>query len=51
MGDVDPVGTVRAALAPEHHAMVLGGTLQRLICLDSACGCTTPQAIKAEEPR
>jgi aminocarboxymuconate-semialdehyde decarboxylase len=51
MGDVDPVGTVRAALAPEHHAMVLGGTLQRLLCLDTACGGTAPQAIKVEETR
>jgi aminocarboxymuconate-semialdehyde decarboxylase len=39
MGDVDPVGTVKAAVAPEHQAKVLGGTLQRLLCLDVACGC------------
>jgi aminocarboxymuconate-semialdehyde decarboxylase len=35
MGDVDPVGTVRAAIAPEHQDKVLGGTLARLIGLDS----------------
>jgi len=43
MGDVDPVGTVRAAVAPEHHAMVLGGTLQRLLCLDADCRCGGPK--------
>jgi hypothetical protein len=38
---VDPVGTVKAAIAPEHQAKVLGGTLQRLLCLGPACGCGT----------
>jgi aminocarboxymuconate-semialdehyde decarboxylase len=49
MGDPDPVATVRAAVAPEHHDKVLGGTLQRLLCLDAACGCATPRELKAEE--
>jgi aminocarboxymuconate-semialdehyde decarboxylase len=49
MGDLDPVATVRAALAPEHHDKVLGGTLQRLLCVDPACGCGTPREMKAEE--
>jgi aminocarboxymuconate-semialdehyde decarboxylase len=38
MGDPDPVGTVTAAIAPEHQDKVLGGTIARLLCLDSACG-------------
>jgi len=49
MGDPDPVATVRAAVAPEHHDKVLGGTLQRLLCLDPACGCATSRELKAEE--
>jgi aminocarboxymuconate-semialdehyde decarboxylase len=49
MGDVDPVGTVKAAVAPEHQEMVLGGTLRRLLCLDAACGCAAPGPLKAEE--
>ena len=40
MGDPDPVGTVKAAIAPEHQDGVLGGTLARLLCLDSACACS-----------
>jgi aminocarboxymuconate-semialdehyde decarboxylase len=51
MGDVDPVGTVRAAVAPEHQDKVLGGTLQRLLCLDAGCGCGAPRELKAEETR
>ncbi len=51
MGDVDPVGTVKAALAPEHQEKVLGGTLQHLLCLDPACGCAGPSELKAEESR
>ena len=49
MGEVDPVGTVRAAIVPEHQDKVLGGTLQRLLCLDPACGCGAPRELKAEE--
>ncbi|HEY2135226.1 MAG TPA: amidohydrolase family protein [Xanthobacteraceae bacterium] len=49
MGDVDPVATVKAAVAPEHQDAVLGGTLQRLLCLKGACGCGTPGHLKAEE--
>jgi aminocarboxymuconate-semialdehyde decarboxylase len=49
MGDVDPVATVKAAVAPEHQDAVLGGTLQRLLCLEGACGCGTPGHLKAEE--
>jgi aminocarboxymuconate-semialdehyde decarboxylase len=48
MGDVDPVGTVKAAVAPQDQAKVLGGTLQSLLCLNSACGCA-PGTLKAEE--
>lgn len=48
MGDVDPVGTVKAAVAPQDQAKVLGGTLQRLLCFDPACGCA-PGTLKAEE--
>jgi aminocarboxymuconate-semialdehyde decarboxylase len=51
MGDPDPVATVRAGIAPEHHDKVLGGTLQRLMCLDPACGCGTPGDLKVEETR
>jgi aminocarboxymuconate-semialdehyde decarboxylase len=51
MGDVDPVGTVRAAIAPEHQENVLGGTLRRLLCLDPACGCGSPNEFKAEEAK
>ncbi len=40
MGDPDPVGTVRAALAPAHHDKVLGGTIAGLMCLDSTCTCS-----------
>jgi aminocarboxymuconate-semialdehyde decarboxylase len=40
MGDPDPVGTVKAAVAPEDHAKVLGGTLAGLMCLDAACSCS-----------
>jgi len=50
MGDVDPVGTVKAAIAPEHQERVLGGTLQRLLCLDPARGCGAGE-FKAEETR
>jgi hypothetical protein len=40
MGDPDPVGTVRAAVAPEQQDKVLGGTLARLLCLDPGCSCS-----------
>ena len=43
------VGTMKAAVAPEHQEQVLGGTLQRLLCLDPACGCGTANVFKAEE--
>ena len=50
MGDIDPVGTVKAAVAPEHHDMVLGGTLKRLLCLDGSCGCGNASTLfKAEQ--
>jgi aminocarboxymuconate-semialdehyde decarboxylase len=39
MGEVDPVATVQAAIAAPHQAAVLGGTAQRLLCLDPGCGC------------
>jgi aminocarboxymuconate-semialdehyde decarboxylase len=39
MGEVDPVATVKAAVPAEHQEAVLGGTVRRLMCLDSACGC------------
>jgi aminocarboxymuconate-semialdehyde decarboxylase len=51
MGDVDPVGTVKAAVAPEHQEMVLGGTLRKLLCLDGTCGCAGPRTMTAEETR
>jgi aminocarboxymuconate-semialdehyde decarboxylase len=39
MGDVDPVATVRAAV-PEHALpAVLGGRVQRIMCLNPSCGC------------
>jgi aminocarboxymuconate-semialdehyde decarboxylase len=39
MGDPDPVGTVRQAIAAPHLDGVLGGTLQRLMGLAPRCGC------------
>lgn len=35
MNDPDPVASVRAGIAPEHQAMVLGGTAARLMDLDA----------------
>lgn len=39
MADPDPVATVRAAVPEKHLAAVLGGTVQKLLCLSPACGC------------
>jgi len=39
MGEVDPVATVNAAVAAEHRPAVLGGTIQKMMCLSPACGC------------
>jgi aminocarboxymuconate-semialdehyde decarboxylase len=39
MSDPDPVATVRAALPEKDHDNVLGGTVQRIMGLDPACGC------------
>lgn len=39
MGETDPVGVTRAGVAEEHHTAVLGGTVQRILCVDPACGC------------
>lgn len=36
MNDPDPVGSIRAALQPEHHASVMGGTAAALLGLDTA---------------
>jgi aminocarboxymuconate-semialdehyde decarboxylase len=48
MGDPDPVGTVNAAVEETHRAAVLGGTVQKIMCLNPACGCggrpLTPKA-------
>jgi aminocarboxymuconate-semialdehyde decarboxylase len=49
MGEVDPVGTVKAALPRQQQEAVLGGTLQRILCLNPACGCNgRPLRPKAE---
>lgn len=39
MGDPDPVASVNAAVEDKHRSAVLGGTVQRIMCLDSTCGC------------
>ena len=39
MGEVDPVATVTAAVPAEHRDAVLGGTVQRILCVDPTCGC------------
>ena len=39
MGEVDPVATVNAAVAEEHRPAVLGGTVQKMMCLNPSCGC------------
>jgi aminocarboxymuconate-semialdehyde decarboxylase len=39
MGEVDPVATVKAAVSPEHQEAVLGGTVQRILCVEPVCGC------------
>jgi aminocarboxymuconate-semialdehyde decarboxylase len=48
MGDPDPVGSVNAAVEEPHRPAVLGATVQKIMCLDPACGCgghsTPPKA-------
>lgn len=39
MGEVDPVATVKAAVADENLPAVLGGTVQKIMCLNPSCGC------------
>jgi aminocarboxymuconate-semialdehyde decarboxylase len=39
MGDPDPVASVRAAVAEKDQAAVLGGTVQKIMCLNPACRC------------
>jgi aminocarboxymuconate-semialdehyde decarboxylase len=39
MGDPDPVGSVNAAVEEPHRPAVLGATVQKIMCLDPACGC------------
>jgi aminocarboxymuconate-semialdehyde decarboxylase len=39
MGEVDPVATVTAAVDENDRPAVLGGTVQRIMCLDHACSC------------
>lgn len=39
MGDPDPVASVNAAVEERDRPAVLGGTVQKVMCLDPACGC------------
>jgi aminocarboxymuconate-semialdehyde decarboxylase len=39
MGDPDPVGSVKAAVEEKYQAAVLGGTVQKIMCLNPTCGC------------
>ncbi len=39
MGEVDPVATVNAAVDEAHRPAVLGGTVQKIMCLNTTCGC------------
>jgi aminocarboxymuconate-semialdehyde decarboxylase len=39
MSDPDPVATVKEALPQKDHDAVLGGTVQRILCLSPKCGC------------
>jgi aminocarboxymuconate-semialdehyde decarboxylase len=39
MGDPDPVASVNAAVEERYRPAVLGGTVQKIMCLDPACGC------------
>lgn len=39
MGDPDPVASVTAVVDEAHRPVVLGGTVQRIMCLNPACGC------------
>lgn len=39
MGEVDPVATVTAVVPSEQQDAVPGGTVQRILCIDRACGC------------
>jgi aminocarboxymuconate-semialdehyde decarboxylase len=39
MGEVDPVSTVKEAVQEKDQAAVLGGTIQKIMCLNPTCGC------------
>lgn len=39
MAERDPVATVTAAIEEKHLPAVLGGTVQKLLCLSPSCGC------------
>ena len=39
MGDPDPVASVNAAVEQRYRPAVLGGTVQKIMCLDPSCGC------------
>jgi aminocarboxymuconate-semialdehyde decarboxylase len=39
MGDPDPVASINAAVEERHRPAVLGATVQKIMCLDPACGC------------
>jgi hypothetical protein len=39
MADPDPVASVKAVVDETHQPAVLGGTVQRIMCLDPGCGC------------
>jgi aminocarboxymuconate-semialdehyde decarboxylase len=39
MGDPDPVGSINAVVPEEKRAAVLGGTVQKIMCLSPTCGC------------
>jgi aminocarboxymuconate-semialdehyde decarboxylase len=40
MGDPDPVASVSAVVDEPHRSAVLGATVQKIMCLDAACGCS-----------
>lgn len=51
MSDPDPVATVKEALPAKDHDAVLGGTVQRILCLNPKCGCNgRPLRPLAEAP-
>jgi aminocarboxymuconate-semialdehyde decarboxylase len=39
MGHPDPVGSIDAVVPEEKRAAVLGGTVQKIMCLSPGCGC------------